>query len=352
MISAIVVNFNGLAYLPDCLAALHAQDPAPEEVLLVDNASDDGSTAWVAAHYPAVRILDAGDNRGPARARNLGVDAASNETCLLLDNDVVLQPGALATLRAELDGAPETAIVQARSLCGDDPDRVHYDHADLHFLGTLVLHNWFRPLSSATAPSGPVGAAIALCFLTRRSVYRAVGGFDEKMFILYEDNEFSWRVRMCGHDIRLAPEARCLHLGGTVGLSVRSAEAPYPARRTFLHCRNRWFVLGACMRWRTLLFTLPAQLAYAGLYFGFAVSRGHAIAALRGHFAALLAFPAILRRRRPVQSIRVRPDRDLLVALPMTANPGLADRGFKAWLRRTSDRGFALYWRVVRGICG
>lgn len=352
MISAIVVNWNGREYLERCLDALRSQVPAPDEVILVDNASDDDSCDWVRAHYPDVRVLEAGDNRGPARARNLGVAAAAHECCLLIDNDVVLQPGGLAAMLAIYEAQPQAAMVQARSLCGDDPTRVHYDATDLHFLGTLVLHHWFGPLAEAAAPDGPVGAGIALCFLTRRSVYRALEGFDERMFILYEDNEFSWRLRMCGHEVWLASAAHCVHLGGTVGLSVRSADAPYPARRTFLHCRNRWWVLGSCMRWRTLLLTLPAQWGYALLYLGFAASRGHLVAALRGHVAAVWGLGATLRRRRSVQGRRTVPDRALLVALPMTPNPGLADRGFKGWLRRASDRCFSGYWRLVRRLCG
>ncbi len=352
MISAIVVNWNGREYIEECIDALLAQEPAPAEILLVDNRSDDGSREFVAERYPDVEIVDAGGNHGPARARNVGVEAASHECCLLIDNDVVLQRGALAALRARYDAHDRAAMVQARSLCGDDATTVHYDHADLHFLGTLVLHNWLRPLEAADRPDGAVGAGIALCFLTRRSVYREVGGFDEKMFILYEDNEFSWRLRMCGHEVHLVPDALCRHLGGTVGLSMRSADAPYPARRTYLHCRNRWFVLGACMRWRTFVLTLPAQLAYAFLYTGFAASRGHVFAALRGHFAALFQWPSVVRRRRPVQRLRSVPDRQLLCAAPMTPNPGLADRGFKAWLRRSSDRFFGVYWSCVRGLCG
>ena len=84
----------------------------------------------------------------------------------------------------------------------------------------------------------------------------------------------------------------------------------------------------------------------------FAASRGHVFAALRGHFAALVAWPSVLRRRRPVQAMRTVPDRELLTALPMTANPGLADSGLKAWLRTSTDRFFAIYWKLVRRLCG
>lgn len=352
MISAIVVNWNGRSYLGDCLDALLAQVPPPAEVLVVDNHSDDGSREFVRDHYPTVTVLDTGDNRGPCRARNVGVAAARHELCLLLDNDVVLQPGALAAMQRCLEQDPRTAMVQARSLCGDDPSVVHYDGADLHYLGVLVLHNWYRPLAASPWPTAPLGAAIALCFLTRRSVYQDVGGFDEHLFILYEDNEFSYRLRLRGHSIRLAPGALCTHRAGTAGLSVRGAKDTYPGRRTFLHSRNRWYVLLTCMRWRTLLLTAPMQLLYGAVYAAFGHQRGHARDWWAGKWALIRLLPTALRQRRRAQRGRVVADRDLLVVAPLTLNPGLADGGGKGALRRALDLVFTAYWRAVRRLCG
>jgi GT2 family glycosyltransferase len=349
--SAIVVNWNGKAYLPACLDALLAQQPAPAEVLVVDNHSDDGSRELVAARYPQVRLLDTGWNGGPCHARNVGAAAAGHELCLFVDNDVVLQPGAVAALLDCLAKDPRTAMAQARSVCGDDPDIVHYDGGDLHFLGTLVLHNWYRPRAEATVPAGPIGAAIALCFLCRRSIYLEVGGFDEHLFILYEDNQFSYKLRMRGHSIRLCPEALCTHLAGTAGLSVRG-EGHYPGRRTFLHSRNRWYVLITCMRWRTFWLLVPAQLLYGVVYAAFGVRRGHLGDWLRGKWELLKLLPTAVREREAAQRGRTVPDRDLLIAASMTLNPGLAERGFAASLRRGLDRVFAVYWRCVRGLCG
>jgi GT2 family glycosyltransferase len=351
VLSAVVINWNGRGYLEECLGALLAQDPPPDEVILVDNHREDGSRDLVAARFPGVRIVDTGANLGAAAARNRGVAEARGDPVLLVDNDVFLEPGALAALRRELADDPGCAVVQARSVCADRPDLVHYDRADLHFVGTLVLHDWFRPRAEVLAPAGPVGAVIALCLLLRRAAFEQVGGFDPLLFILYEDNELSWKLRMHGHRLRLAPDAIVRHAGGTAGLSFRSPEARYAARRVFLHCRNRWLVLLHCARWRTLVLTAPAQLVYALVYTAFAATRGGFVAALRGHGAALLGLPAALRKRR-VQRGRTVPDRQLLVALPMTANPGLADRGAKALVRRGLDRGLALWWALVRPLCG
>lgn len=352
MVSAIVVNWNGRSYLPGCLDALLAQVPPPSEVLVVDNHSDDGSRELLAADYPGVRVIDTGANQGPCHARNVGVAAAKDELCLLLDNDVVLHPGALQALLVEMQGDPRAAMVQARSLCGDDPGIVHYDGGELHFLGTLVLHNWYRPLATASRPSGPVGAAIALCFLCKKSVYQTVGGFDENLFILYEDNEFSYKLRMRGHTIRVAADALCTHKAGTAGLSMRGDQAAYPGRRTYLHSKNRWYVLITCMRWRTLLLTVPAQLLYGVVYAVFGWQRGHIGDWLRGKWQLLRLLPTAVRARGPAQAGRTVPDRELLISAPMTLNPGLADRGMQAALRRGMDRFFAGYWRVVRRLCG
>jgi len=351
VVSAIVVNWNGRDYLPACLDALLAQEPPPAEVLVVDNHSTDGSRELVAARYPTVRVIDTGRNAGPCHARNVGAEAAAHELCLFVDNDVVLHQGALRELLACLAADPRAAMVQARSLCGDDENVVHYDGGDLHFLGTLVLRNWYQPRSAAADPGGPVGAAIALCFLCKRSAYREVGGFDENLFILYEDNEFSWKLRMRGHTTWASPRALCTHHGGTKGLSVRGV-GEYPGRRTFLHSRNRWYVLITCMRWRTFLLTMPAQLIYGIVYAGFGVRRGHLRDWLRGKWELLKMLPQAVRARGPAQRGRTVPDRELLVAAPVTLNPGLAEKGAAAALRRGLDRFFAGYWAVVRRLCG
>ncbi len=352
MLSAVVVNWNGAHYLRSCLDSLLAQEPAPDEVLLIDNHSDDESRDLVASEYPSVRVIDTGSNRGPAHARNAGVEAAEHELILLLDNDVVMAPGSLARLVEVLAADPRGGMVQARSVCGDATDVVHYDGAEIHFVGTLVLRNWFTPLAEATDPTGPVGAGIALCFLTKKSIYNEVGGFNERLFILYEDNEFSYKLRMRGYTISVPPDACCTHLSGTAGLSIRSADAVYPGQRTYLHSRNRWFVLLTCMRWRTFFLTMPAQLVYGGVYAVFGHGRGHVGDWWRGKWSLFKMLPAAVRGRRVAQRGRTVPDRELLVATGLTLNPGLADRGFKGTVRRGLDGTLRFYWRCVRWMCG
>lgn len=351
-ITAVVVNWNGEAYLPECLASVLAQEPAPAEVIVVDNHSEDGSRALLAARFPMVKVIDTGANLGPAAARNRGVAAAQHPRVLCLDNDVVLQLGVLAHLDAALDRDPQAALVQARSVLATAADIVHYDAADVHYLGMLVLHNWYRPLREASALDRPLSGAVALCFLARREHYLAAGGFYEPLFILYEDNDFAYRLRLRGYHVRHEPHAIVLHKAGTEGLSMRDAGARYPARRTYLHSRNRWIFLLTCLHWRTLVLTMPAQLAYGAVHMVFALRQGHLGAWLSGKADLVRMRASLWQRRREVQRSRLVADRELLLGGPFSFNPQLARSGFGAWTRRLLDMGFASYWRLVRWASG
>ena len=352
MISAVVINWNGKHYLEDCLKSVLCQSPSPDEVVMVDNHSDDGSREFVAERFPQVRVVDVGYNAGPAYARNLGVEAARYDRVLLVDNDVALQEGALRSMVATLEANPEVAVVQPRSVCADRPDTVHYDATDIHFLGLLVLHNWFVPLAEAKEPVGDNGGLVALCFLTERERFLRIGGFNPDLFILFEDTDLAWRLRMAGEQIRLDTGAIVHHGGGTKNLSMRGAQAEYPPQRVYLHSRNRWMVLLTCLHWRSLVFLMPAELTYGMVQFLFACAKGHPLAWLRGKFALLRLLPRVWKFRSTTQSRRQVPDRELLVARPLTFNPGLAERGLARIVRSCMDAGFAGWWKMVRRLCG
>ncbi|MEZ5964955.1 MAG: glycosyltransferase family 2 protein [Planctomycetota bacterium] len=352
MVSVVVVNWNGERYLGDCLRAVLAQQPPPGEVIVADNHSTDASRHLLATEFPEVTVLDLGSNLGPGAARNRGVSAARHDRVLCLDNDVILQPGVLAALACVLDADPQTAMVQARSVLAADPSVVHYDAADVHYLGLLVLHNWYRPLASATPIDRPVSGGVGLCFLVRKSAFLDVDGFNEPMFFFFEDNDFALRLRLRGHLVRVAADAVVLHRGGTDGLSMRGEGARYPERRTFLHSRNRWILLLTCLHWRTLILTLPAQLAYGVVHLAFAAGQGHFLAWWRGKLDLCRRLPDLWRRRRVVQSRRRCSDRSLLVAAPFTFNPQIGRRGLGGLARRLMDVAFIGYWRCVGWACG
>jgi GT2 family glycosyltransferase len=186
----------------------------------------------------------------------------------------------------------------------------------------------------------------------RRAAALQAGGFFEAMSILFEDNDLSFRLRAAGHDVLVHADARCLHKGGTPGLSVRGGRDPYAARRSLLHSRNRWLYVLSCYRLRTLLLVSPALFAYGVVHFVFVVAQGHVVAWLRGKSQVVRLLPAICERRRLLAAIRTRPDRALLVCAPLTYNPGLTASRPRALVQRVLDGFLAAWWRLVRGAVG
>ncbi len=124
-VSVIVLNYNGRQWLKPCLDALAAQRGAPAfEVMVVDNASTDGSSAYVREHFPAVRVHDAGRNLGFSGGNNAGARQARGRLLVFLNNDTVVASDWLGRLVAALDGRPEFGFATSRIVFADEPGRI------------------------------------------------------------------------------------------------------------------------------------------------------------------------------------------------------------------------------------
>jgi len=347
-ISVVVVNFDGQAYLARCLDALRASGPGIDELLLVDNASRDESLA-IAARYPEVRVLRLERNDGPCPARNTGLRAARNRWVLLLDNDALLQPGAIARLVAAVgEAGSEVVLAQPRSVFDHDPERVHYDGGSAHYAGLIALRNFYVPLAEAEgAGAVEIGSAVAVALLVDRERVLEAGGFDPRYFILFEDLDLSFRLRARGWKLLAVEDALVRHLGGTRGISYREGPS-YPARRVYLHARNRWIFLCKNYRAWTLCVCAPGLLLYELSGFGFALLAGAPLAWLRGKLDFLRMAGDVLRARRECQRGRVLGDRALLVGGPLTSTPD-AIKGFgRQAAQHALDLALRSCWEMAR----
>ena len=343
-VTVTITNWNGKHYLEECIAAVRAQTVTPREIILVDNASDDGSVEFVGARFPDVRIVRLDRNDGPCPARNAGLAAARTPWVLSIDNDAILAPDCLERLMPE--AGPDVAIVQPRALFAQDPSRVHYDGADMHFVGMMTLHHFYAPVALADPAVRDIDACIAVALLMDKEKIEAIGAYDPAHFILFEDHDLSYRVRSAGYRIVRVPEAIVFHKEGTAGISFRKART-YPGRRVFLHSRNRWIVVLKCHGWRAILLGLPALALYDAAYLFFAFKNRSLGDFFRGKWDLMKRLPEILRERRKVQRRRRVPDRVLLKALPLTISPLIERRGAVAKLQDGMDVFFRLWWNLI-----
>jgi N-acetylglucosaminyl-diphospho-decaprenol L-rhamnosyltransferase len=193
--------------LAKTLTALGEQANRPE-VVIADN-SDEGLAATLTdERFPWVRTVGFGRNLGFGKALNRAVREEPGDPIVFLNDDVTVEPGFVDGMLAVLD--PDVEMVAAVLLREREPDRI--DSAGVIADRTLLGFDYLNgepvsALAGAADPLGPTGGAA----LFRRAAFERVDGFDERMFLYYEDLDLALRLRQTGARCRLAPEARGLH---------------------------------------------------------------------------------------------------------------------------------------------
>ena len=221
-VAVLIPNFNGLRWLPSCLEAVTAQTRAPSDIVVIDNASRDGSRELLAERFPSVRVLPLEENAGFAAAANRGIEAVRAEAVAMLNPDVVLAPDWLERTVAAMAADPATGAVACKMVDMEDPG-VLYDAGDiLRRDGACEQRGRFRPDDGRYDEPEEMFAACAGAALYRRSAIAAVGGFDERFFIYLEDVDLGLRLRLAGW--------RCRYEPAVARHASRGSGAPPPER--------------------------------------------------------------------------------------------------------------------------
>ena len=259
-VSAIVVNFNARDHLLACARSLRAA--GVDELIVVDNASSDGSLEAVTAADGAVLGMQTGANLGYGRAVNRGATRATNELLLVCNADTVVEPGAVSALSNALEHDAGLGIVGARIESPDGsvypsprtfPNMVDaFGHA---FLGIVFPRNRFtrryRLLDGdRSQPASDVDWVSGSCFMARRTTWDSISGFDEAYFMFAEDVDLCWRAKRAGWRVGFIPDARIMHVQG-----VSVSQHPY--RMLVAHHRSLLrFSARSTEGWRRLLLPL------------------------------------------------------------------------------------------------
>lgn len=245
-LSVVIVSWNTRDLLAGCLESVQQSDPATE-VIVVDNASEDGSPQMVREHFPNVQLIQPGENTGFSKGNNLGMQAAHSQYILLLNSDTVVLDEALPTLTSYLDSHPEVGLVGPQLLNADgtvQPSRRRFP-----ILLTAVFEStWMqsiaprRILSRYYVEDQPDDEIQAIDWLTgavllvRREVVDTVGGLDEGFFMYSEELDWQRRIHDAGWEIVYNPAAQVVHYGG------KSSEQIIPQRHiAFQTSKVRYF---------------------------------------------------------------------------------------------------------------
>ena len=241
-LDVVIVAFRSRELLRECLDSLRAHPPSgPMKVIVVDNASGDGTSEMVSAGYPEVELVGSSTNLGFAAATNLGATRGEATYVLALNPDTAVTEGALDTVMASMEAHPEVAVAGPRLIRPDGS----LDHASKrsfptplsalgHFTGVGRRAGATGKLAAYRAPdvdSGPVDAVNGAFMLIRRSAFEQVGGFDEGYWMYMEDLDLSYSLAQAGWGTWYEPGATVMHVkGGTTG-GERSVRLNYAFHR-------------------------------------------------------------------------------------------------------------------------
>ena len=214
-LSYCVVNTNGREYLRACLAAVERTHPPDieREVLVLDNASDDGSAQMVRALDDEVRLIELTQRRGKAENDTALLREARGEYCLLLNEDAELQEGAAAALLAALEDDPRAGAAAPQLLDSERrpvPCAWRFPGVNTALIGALFLHRLLT-VQSAGSHTREVDWAQSSALLVRREAAAQVGYLDPEFFVYYDECDFCRRLRDAGRRVLYVPAARAVH---------------------------------------------------------------------------------------------------------------------------------------------
>jgi hypothetical protein len=331
-ISVIVVNWNGKEHLDGCFSSLATQSYTNHEVILVDNASTDGSVEFVRSKFPWVLIIESRKNLGFGSAVNKGIEAAKGFSILFLNNDLFLEKNCLEELVHPLEDKDVGAVVP-KILFLDKPGFINSYGVEVNFLGLAWPKYIDEPdsqnLEIEETPCGGI-------FMARKSTFDEVGTFDEDLFLYHEDHDLSWRFRLAGYKIIVNPKATLYHKYHF----NKNLDKFYHSEKNRIHLLLKNY--GA----RTLFLILPAAAIVEVAEIYFALLSGWIFKKIRSYFEIVSEMRKIISKRKIIQARR-KVDDKIITQL------------FSGYLRIGGMRHFLLdgvlspilnlYWNFIKG---
>ena len=341
-LSVVIVTYDSRRALGGSLPPLAAQLRDGDELIVVDNASADGSAAEASRLAPSARVIETGANLGFATACNRGAEAATGELLVLLNPDAVVQPGWREGIERPLAERRGWAAWQAL-VTADGGERVNTRGGVVHFTGIAWAGDAGRALSELPAGE-PIGLAnpgfvSGACLAIPREDYLAAGEMPDEFFLYHEDVDLSLRLRLAGGTLGVEPSARVDHdYDFSKGLS----------KWRYLE-RNRWATLIRTYPGPLLALLAPALLATELALVPVSLAGGWFRQKLLAWGDTWRRLPSLLRERRSIRARRTIGTGEF--ARPLTAALDSAFLGRAADSRLLAG-GLRLYWALVRRLVG
>lgn len=238
-VTIIIPNYNGKHFMEPCLASLKEQTCQDYKVLVVDNASTDGSLEYMKEHYPKIEVIALDKNYGFSKAVNVGIQHSTTPYVILLNNDTTVDPHYVEEMVKAIERSPRIFSVSSKMIQMYHPELID-SAGDLYtLLGWGVCRGTGRPVSNYTE-ADEIFTACAGAAIYRRSAFSKIGYFDENHFAYLEDIDVGYRAKIYGYKNTYCPTALVYHVGsGTSGSKYNSFKVKLSARNNiYLNYKN------------------------------------------------------------------------------------------------------------------
>ena len=273
LISIVIVNWNGHKWLPACFGSLARQEYKNFEIIFVDNASRDGSVAWVRKHHPPTSVILNKENLGFSDANNIGYRNAKGKYVLFLNNDTRVTKTFLTELVRVMESDRVIGGVQSKILLIDRPDT--YDSVGAFLTPTGFLYHYGFGKKDQTKYDKQIDlyTAKGACMMFRKDVLDgvAIGRniFDPDYFAYFEESDLCHRVWLAGFRIVYAYKSVIYHKMGATSSSMNNTFLQYHSFKN----RIRTFLKNLGVGW--LLVIMPLHILISQFYALLSVLKGH-----------------------------------------------------------------------------
>ena len=291
--TVIIPNYNGIEYLKACLDSLRLCVPKDFATIVVDNGSSDGSAMCVLTEYPEVQLIPLETNTGFAAAVNRGIEAATTDYVILLNNDTTVSESFVKALEDTLEGDSKIFSASAKMVDMKNPEII--DGAGDYYcaLGWGFAYGKGKKVEDSCMLSHSIFSACAGAAIYRRDVLNEIGMFDEAHFAYLEDVDVGYRGLINGYKNVYEPEAVVLHAGSS------SSGSRYNEFKIDLSSRNSVYLIWKNMPLLQWVINLPFLIIGFGIKALFFILKGYGGVYLNGLWKGIkMSFSETGRKRK------------------------------------------------------
>jgi hypothetical protein len=342
VIDVFVINYNGKNTVCSTIESLYQSEGLDISITVIDDHSNDDSVNLVREKFPEITIIEMPLNNQKANVlRNMAIGMAKSPYVLVTDNDLYYDKKCLINMYNIIKSDEMIATCTPRLMYWNQPNRVYSADTKIHFIGAAISDFRGQIIADTIDQAPSTNSGNGICLL-RREIALKTGGFDENLLQGWgSDGEFYQRLLLAGYKCLYIPTASALHEDK---LNVLERK-----HRIIGQTHNRWIFILSHYSLQLIFLLIPAILAYEFLILGFTIKNGILNNYLKGNFLVLKNFPYVLKKRKFVQSLRVKSDKDVLYSGNIFMAPSLISKNkFVKYGLNILSSMLNIYWHIIK----